>query len=328
MLSLARLRALGVLAAFAAGMLPALAALAQGFPDKPIRLIVPQAPGSATDLLARSIAAEIETTLNQKIIIENKPGAAFTIGLDLVARAAPDGYTLGMGPVGALAISPNMIAKVPYDILRDFQPIAQLTRGHLLLAVAPKSNIHSVKDLIAEAKKYPGKLTNASSASGSPGHVGGELFKVMTGTKIVHVPYRGGAAAMNDLIAGHVQLMFESLNSIAPHAHSGAVRGLAVSGARRSPMFPNLPTVAEAGVPGYDAPTWSGIVGPSKMPREVVIRLNESINKALVSPAFIDRFGKIGDEPAGGPPEAFGETIRVELAKWADVVKRSGAKLE
>ena len=196
-----------------------------------------------------------------------------------MAKAAPDGYTLGMGPVGALAISPNMIAKMPYDILRDFQPVAQLTRGHLLLAVSPKSNIRSVQELIAEAKKYPGKLTNASSANGSPGHVGGELFKVMTGTKIVHVPYRGGAAAMNDLIAGHVQLMFESLNSIAPHAHTGAVRGLAVSGSRRSPMFPDLPTIAEAGVPGYDAPTWSGIVGPAKMPRAIVMRLNEAINK-------------------------------------------------
>jgi tripartite-type tricarboxylate transporter receptor subunit TctC len=303
-------------------------ALAQGkFPEKPIRLVVPQAPGSATDLLARSVSAELEQILNQKIIIENKPGAAFTIGLDMVAKAAPDGYTLGMGPVGALAISPNMIAKIPYDILRDFQPVAQLTRGHLLVAVAPTSSIHSVKELIAEAKKYPGKLTNASSASGSPGHVAAELFKVMTGTKIVHVPYRGGAAAMNDLIAGHVQLMFESLNSIAPHARSGKVRGLAVSGARRSPMFPDTPTVAEAGVPGYDAPTWSGIVGPARMPRDVVMRLNEAVNRALQSPAFVERFGKIGDEPAGGPPEAFAQTIRVELAKWADVVKRSGAKL-
>ena len=317
-----------LLAAAAAAMWPSSAFSQENFPDRPIRLIVPQAPGSATDLLARSISAEVEQFLNQKIIVENKPGAAFIIGLDMVAKAAPDGYTLGMGPVGALAISPNMVAKMPYDVLRDFQPVAQLTRGHLLLAVSPKSGIRSVQELIAEAKKHPGKLTNASSANGSPGHVGGELFKFMTGTDIVHVPYRGGAAAMNDLIAGHVQLMFESLNSIAPHAHTGAVRGLAVSGARRSPMFKDLPTIAEAGVPGYDAPTWSGIVGPAKMPRAVVMRLNEAINRALASPAFIDRFGQIGDEPAGGLPEDFGETIRVELAKWADVIKRSGAKLD
>jgi tripartite-type tricarboxylate transporter receptor subunit TctC len=328
MIGLARQTLCGLVALLSGCMLPLGAVAQTQFPEKPIRLIVPQAPGSATDLLARSVAAELEQILNQKFIIENKPGAAFTIGLDLVAKAAPDGYTIGMGPVGALAISPNMLAKMPYDILRDFQPIAQLTRGHLLLAVAPKSSFRSVKELIAEAKKHPGKLTNASSANGSPGHVGGELFKVMTGTKIVHVPYRGGAAAMNDLIAGHVQLMFESLNSIAPHARSGAVRGLAVSGARRSPMFPELPTVAEAGVPGYDAPTWSGIVGPAGISRPVVMRLNEAINRALKSPAFVERFGRIGDEPAGGSPEAFGETIRIELAKWADVVKRSGAKLQ
>jgi tripartite-type tricarboxylate transporter receptor subunit TctC len=311
-----------------AAMWSSVAASQANFPDRPIRLIVPQAPGSATDLLARSVTAEVELILNQKIIIENKPGAGFTLGLDIVAKSAPDGYTLGMGPVGALAISPNMVAKMPYDVVRDFQPIAQLTRGHLLLAVSPKSHIHSVQELIAEAKKYPGKLTNGSSASGSPGHVGGELFKVMTGTNIVHVPYRGGASATNDLIAGHVQLMFESLNSIAPHAQSGAVRGLAVSGARRSPMFKDLPTIAEAGVPGYDAPTWSGIVGPANIPRPVVMRLNEAINRALTSAVFIERFGKIGDEPAVGSPEDFGETIRVELAKWSDVIKRSGAKLD
>jgi tripartite-type tricarboxylate transporter receptor subunit TctC len=233
-----------------------------------------------------------------------------------------------MGPVGALAISPNMIAKVPYDVVRDFQPVMLATRGHLLLAVSPKSPYRSVRDIIEAAKRDPGKLTNASSASGSPGHVGAELFKVMTGTRIVHVPYRGGASATSDLIAGHVDLMFESLNSIAPHAKSGEVRALAVSGARRSPGFPELPTVAEAGVPGYDAPTWSGVVGPAGMPREVVMKLNAALNQAVTTPAFVQRFGVIGDEPAGGTPEEFGELIRHELAKWADVIKRSGAKLE
>jgi tripartite-type tricarboxylate transporter receptor subunit TctC len=298
------------------------------FPDKPIKLVVPQAPGSATDLLARLVATEIGPILGQTIVIENKPGAAFTIGLDLVAKAAPDGYTLGMAPVGAIAISPNMIAKVPYNVERDFQPIVLLTRGHLLFAVSPKSPFHSVRDVIENAKKNPGKLTNASSASGSPGHVGAELFKVMTDTKIVHVPYRGGAAATNDLIAGHVDMMFESLNSIAPHAKSGEVRALAVSGARRSPAFPDLPTVAEAGVPGYDAPTWSGVVGPAGMPRDIVMKINAAMNRAVVSPAFLQRFGVIGDEPAGGTPEEYGALIKHELAKWADVIKRSGATLD
>src|SRR5262249_19619701 len=211
------------------------------YPDKPIRLIVPQAPGSATDVLARLLATELAPSIGQSIVIENKPGAAFTIGLDLVAKSARDGYTIGMGPVGALAISPNMIAKVPYDVERDFQPIMLATHGHLLMAVAPQSPFKSVQDVIDAARKNPGKLTNASSASGSPGHVGGELFKVMTNTSIVHVPYRGGANATTDLIAGHVDMMFESLNSLVPFAKSGEVRALAVSGARRSPAFPNLP---------------------------------------------------------------------------------------
>jgi tripartite-type tricarboxylate transporter receptor subunit TctC len=312
-----------------AGMMVAGEAAAQSqYPDKPIRLIVPQAPGSATDTLARLIIAELAPIIGQTIVIENKPGAAFTIGLDLVAKSAPDGYTLGMGPVGALAISPNMIAKVPYNVERDFQPVMLATRGHLLLAVSPKSPFHSVREIIEAARRDPGKLTNASSASGSPGHVGAELFKVMTGTNIVHVPYRGGASATSDLIAGHVDIMFESLNSIAPHAKSGEVRALAVSGARRSPGFPELPTVAEAGVPGYDAPTWSGVVGPAGMPRDIVMKLNTALNRVVTSPAFIQRFGVIGDEPAGGTPEEFGALISKELAKWADVIKRSGAKLE
>jgi tripartite-type tricarboxylate transporter receptor subunit TctC len=323
-------RRLGAFAALlVAGMMVAGEATAQSqYPDKPIRLIVPQAPGSATDTLARLIIAELAPIIGQTIVIENKPGAAFTIGLDLVAKSAPDGYTLGMAPVGAIAISPNMIAKVPYNVERDFQPVMLATRGHLLLAVSPKSPFHSVREIIEAARRNPGKLTNASSASGSPGHVGAELFKVMTGTNIVHVPYRGGAAATSDLIAGHVDIMFESLNSIAPHAKSGEVRALAVSGARRSPGFPELPTVAEAGVPGYDAPTWSGIVGPAGMPREVVMKLNTALNRVVTTPAFIQRFGVIGDEPAGGTPEEFGALISKELAKWADVIKRSGAKLE
>jgi tripartite-type tricarboxylate transporter receptor subunit TctC len=324
-------RKFGVLAgvAVAAAVTFAASASAQSqFPSKPIRLVVPQAPGSATDTIARLVAAEMSKALNQQIVIENKPGAAFTIGLDLVAKAAPDGYTIGIGPVGALAISPNMVARLPYDLDKDFQPIALLTRGHLLLAVAPTSDVKSVKDLIAKAKSSPGKLTNASSANGSPGHVGGELFKHMSGIEVVHVPYRGGAAAINDLIAGRVDFMFESLNSISPHARTGNVRALAVSGDRRSPAFPELQTVAEAGVPGYSAPTWSGIIGPANLPPDVLKKLNDAVNRAVTSPAFKERFGQIGDEPAGGTPEEFGTMMRTERAKWAEVVKRSGAKMQ
>jgi len=318
-----------VIVALGGALLLPLGATAQGqFPNKPIRLIVPQAPGSATDTIGRLVAAEMSAQLNQNIVVENRPGAAFTIGLDLVAKAPPDGYTIGIGPVGALAISPNMVERLPYNLEKDFQPIALISRGHLLLAVAPTSDVKSVKELVAKAKASPGKLTNASSANGSPGHVGGELFKHMTDTQIVHVPYRGGAAAINDLIAGRVDFMFESLNSISPHARSGNVQALAVSGDRRSPAFPDLPTVAEAGVTGYSAPTWSGIIGPANLPPDVLKTLNEAVNKAVSTPKFKERFGQIGDEPAGGTPEEFAAMLKVELAKWKDVVQKSGAKMQ
>jgi tripartite-type tricarboxylate transporter receptor subunit TctC len=323
-----RMQWLPMLLCLAAPMMPAVAGAQGTYPDKPIRLIVPQAPGSATDTLGRLVASEMGAALGQTIVVENKPGAAFTIGLDIVAKAPPDGYTLGVGPIGALAISPNMIARIPYNIERDFQPVALISRGHLLVAVAPSSGINSIKELIAEGKKNPGKLTNASSATGSPGHVGAELFKFMAGIEAVHVPYRGGVAATTDLIAGRVTFMFESLNSISPHAKSGAVRALAVSGDRRSPAFPDVPTVAEAGVPGYSAPTWSGVIAPAGLPKPILDKLNAALNKAVRSPLFLERFGSIGDEPAGGTPGEFANTIKTDLAKWKDVVARSGAKLE
>jgi tripartite-type tricarboxylate transporter receptor subunit TctC len=209
------------------------------YPDHPIRFIVPQAAGSATDTVARILGAELGKELDQTFVIDDRPGGALTVGLDLVAKSPPDGYTIGMGPIGALAINRHMVAKLPYDIEHDFQPIALVARGHLLLAVSPMLPVTSVKELIDYAKKNPGKLSNASSSSGSPGHVGGELFKFMTGTEIVHVPYRGGSAAITDLMAGHVDIMFESLQSIAPFARDGKVRALGVSGAKRSPAFPD-----------------------------------------------------------------------------------------
>ena len=298
------------------------------YPDKPIHLIVPQAAGSATDTVARLLSAELAKELGQQIIVDNRAGGALTIGLDVTAKSAPDGYTIGMGPIGALAITRHMVSKLPYDIERDFQPIALVARGHMLLAVAPNAPFKTVPELIAYAKANPGKLSNASSSNGSPGHVGGELFKFMTGTEIVHIPYRGGAPAINDLIAGRVQLMFESLNSIAPHARQGSVRALAVTGEHRSPGFPDVPTVAEAGVPGYAAPTWSGVIGPAGIPRPIVDKLNAAINRAIQSPTFKERFAVIGDEPAGGTPEEFAETIAKDSAKWEEVVQRSGARLD
>ena len=298
------------------------------YPDRPLRLVVPQAAGSATDTVARILAPEMSRPLGQTVIVENRPGGALTIGIDAVAKAAPDGYTVGMGPIGALAITRHMVAKLPYDIERDLQPIALVARGHLLLAVTPSLPVRSVRKLIEFAKKSPGKLVNASSSNGSPGHVAGELFKYMTGTEIVHVPYKGGAMAINDLIAGHVQVIWESLNSIAPHARTDKIRALAVSGARRSPAFPDLPTIAEAGVPGYEAGTWTGIIAPAGLPQPLIDKLNAAVNEAIRSPLFKQRFALIGDEPAGGTPGEFADTIRRDSARWGEVVRRSGAKID
>jgi tripartite-type tricarboxylate transporter receptor subunit TctC len=298
------------------------------YPDRPVHLIVPQAAGSATDTLARVLAAALGQEIGQQVIVDDRPGGALTVGLDLTAKSSPDGYTLCMGPIGALAITPHMVAHLPYDIARDFQPLALVTRGHLLLAVSPTVPFKSVKELIDYAKQNPGKLLNASSSNGSPGHVGGELFKFMTGTDIIHVPYKGGAPAINDLIAGRVQLMFESLNSIAPFARSGAVRALAVSGEHRSAAFPDLPTIAEAGVPGYAAPTWSGVIAPAGVPRPIIDKLNAAINTVIRSPDFKTHFAAIGDEPAGGTPEEFAATIAADSAKWGEVIKRAGIKFD
>jgi len=298
------------------------------FPDRPIHLVVPQAAGSATDTLGRIFAAAFGDALGQTVIVDDRPGGALTVGMDVVAKSPPDGYTLCMSPIGALALTSHLVKPLPYNVERDFQPIVMVTRGHLLLAVSPTTSIHTVKELIDYAKENPGKLFNASSSNGSPGHVDGELFKYMTGTNIVHVPYKGGAAAISDLIAGRVQVMFESLNSIAPFARTGQVRPLAVTGEHRSPAFPDLPTVAEAGVPGYAAPTWSGVVAPAGTPKPIVDKLNAAANKALQSDAFKSKIAQIGDAVAGGTPEEFAALISAEYKKWGDVIQRAGIKLE
>ena len=301
---------------------------AADYPDRPIRLVVPQAAGSATDNIARVVAPEMAKILGQPVVVDNRPGGALTVGIDAVAKAAPDGYTIGQGPVGALAITRHMVAKLPYDIERDLQPVAVVTTGYMLLAVSPKTDFHSVKQLIEFAKKNPGKLFNASSSNGSPGHVSGELFKYMTGTDIVHIPYKGGAPAIADLISGQVQLMFESTNSIAPHVKAGRVRALAVTGEQRSSSLPDVPTLIEAGVPGYEVNAWSGIITTAGVPRAVLDRLNAAVNKAILDPQTKERLFAMGSEGGGGSPEDFAALIRRDSAKWADVIKRSGAKID
>ena len=305
-----------------------LTATAQPWPQKPVKFIVPFPPGGATDIAARLLGEQLTQAWGQSVIIENRGGAGGGVGAAEAARAAPDGYTLFFPSGSVMTANQYVYAQLNYDPEKDFVPVTMVVSGPQVLVVQARSPYRTVKDLIDAAKKIPGKMTNASSATGSPGHVGAELFKFMAGIEAVHVPYRGGAAATTDLIAGRVTFMFESLNSISPHAKSGAVRALAVSGERRSVAFPDLPTVAEAGVPGYAAPTWSGLIGPAGMPRPVLDKLNAAVNKAIRTEAFKERFASIGDEPGGGTPEEFGQTIKLDLAKWKDVVQRSGAKLE
>ncbi len=289
---------------------------------------MPQAAGSATDNIARIVAPALARELGQSVIVDNRPGGALTIGIDAVAKAPPDGYTLGQGPVGALAITRHMVAKLPYDIERDIQPVALVTTGYMLLAVSPKAPFNTVSELIDYAKKNPGKLSNASSSNGSPGHVSGELFKYMTGTEILHIPYKGGAPAIADLIAGHVHLMFESTNSIAPHVKAGRVRALAVTGERRASALPEVPTLIEAGVPGYEVNAWSGIITTAGVPRAVLDKLNAAVNRAILQPDAKARLAQLGSEGGGGSPEDFAALIRRDSAKWAEVVKRSGAKID
>ena len=297
------------------------------YPDKPIRLIVPQAPGSNTDLYARVLGAEMSKSLGQQIIIENRPGGAFVIGLDAIAKSPPDGYTIGVGLIGGMALTPHMVGKLPYDVLKDFEPVGMIGRGHLMLAVSQQLPVKSVKELIDYAKANPGKLSVASSGNGSPGHIGAELFKSLTGTQITHVPYRGGAPAINDLMAGRVEIMFEGLASMAPFVLDHRVRGLGVSGPARSPAFPDVPTIAEAGVPGYVAVTWLGVVAPAKTPRPIVERLNRAVNDALKSQLMVDRFKLIGEEPAPGTPEDYAKVIKGDFAKWKEVIEKANIKL-
>ena len=298
------------------------------YPSRPIRMIVPQAPGSASDTVARLLAAELSPRLGQQVVVDNRPGGALMIGMEMTARAAPDGYTIGYAPVGGLVISPNVSGKPPYDSNKDFAAIIMTAFNTMLLASNPNLAVKNVRELIDYAKANPNKLSSASSGNGTPGHVGMELFKLMTNTQIVHIPYKGGAAGITATISGEVHLMMESLNSITPNAKAGRVRALGVTGSKRVAVLPEVPTIAEAGVTGYEAMTWNGIVAPAGMPRAMIDRLNAELNRALAEPGLQQKLAAIGAEPAGGTPEEFAKFIRSEYAKWGDVVRRSGAKMD
>jgi tripartite-type tricarboxylate transporter receptor subunit TctC len=317
-----------VLRALLCSLIALASSAAAEYPERPLRLILSSAPGASSDIVSRILAAELVKQMGQQIIIDNRPGAVQTIGTAMIVRANPDGYTLGYANVVTLAINKALLAKLPYDPDRDLALVGQFLSTYNLLAVANSLPVKSVKELIDYARLNPGRLLNCSSGNGTTGHLGGELFKIMTGTQFVHVPYKGSAQCLTDLASGQIQLIFDNLTSIAPHVKAGRVRGLGVSSVRRSLIFPDIPTIAEAGVPGYETNSWGGMVVPVRTSRAIVTKLNAEINKALQSPELRERYAAIEAEPTGGTPEQFAAFVKTESVKWADVVKKSGAKVE
>ena len=324
-----RTRALSVIAMFAAlAVVGGALAQAPTYPTKPIRLVVPFPPGGATDILARDVAQKLTESWGQAVVVDNRPGAGANIGTELVAKSAPDGYTLLMGTVGTHAINPSLYAKLPYDHVKDFAPVILVAGVPNVLVVNPALPVNSVAELIAYAKANPGKLNFASSGSGTSIHLSGELFKVMAGVEMVHVPYKGSAPAVQDLIGGQVQLMFDNLPPSLPQIKAGKLRALAVTSAARAPALPDVPTMAEAGLPGFEASSWFGILAPTGTPPAIVAKLNAEIAKWLATPEAKEKLAKQGANAAGGSPEDFAKHIAAETAKWAKVVKDSGAKVD
>lgn len=298
------------------------------YPERPVRMIVPQAVGASTDNVARIVATELAREIGQQVVVDNRPGGALQLGMELTAKASPDGYTIGYAPIGALAIGPHLVAKSTVNAMRELAPVGQTVSGHQIVLAGLKTPYKSLQEVIDYAKKNPGKLFNASSSNGSPGHIGFELLKSMTGISVVHVPYKGGATALVDLMGGQVQLMMEGLNSATPHVQAGRVRGLAVTGPKRSPLFPEIPTVVEAGVPGYVVTVWHGVVAPAKTPPAMIKVLNTMVNRAITSPEGRRRILALGSEPHPGTPEEFWKLVRSDRERWGEVIKRAGAKID
>jgi len=299
---------------------------ADPYPVKPIRMIVGFAPGGGTDLTARPVAQKMSELLGQQVIVENRPGAAGNIATEQVARAAPDGYTLLMGTIAALAINPSLYGNLRFDPETDLAPVIQVVDSTNVLALHPSVPASSVRELIALAKEK--SLSAGSSGVGATGHLAIELFNLMAGVKLVHVPYKGGAPAMSDLVGGQVHLVFATTASAIPHVKSGRIKGIAVTTAKRSALLPELPTISEAGLAGFDANNWYGLVVPAKTPRAIIDQLNAEVTKILNMPDVRTALFNQGLDPAPGTPEQFGAYIKSERTKWARVIKESGAKAE
>jgi tripartite-type tricarboxylate transporter receptor subunit TctC len=291
------------------------------YPSKPIRIVVPFAPGGSTDIFARLVGERLSSALGQGVVIENRAGAGGNIGADAVAKSAPDGYTLLMATTGVMAINNALYKSMTYDAEKDFQPVVYIASISNVVIVPADSAAKSVADLIATAKREPGKLSFASSGAGSSTHMSAELFKSMTGTDILHVPYKGSGQALPDLISGRVSMMFENAPGAVPHIKSGKVRALAVTGLKRAAALPELPTVAESGVPGYESLSWSGLAAPASTPRDIVQKLNRETAAILATPEMRAKLAEQGAEAVGGPPEQFAEHIRAERAKWSRLIR-------
>jgi tripartite-type tricarboxylate transporter receptor subunit TctC len=309
--------------------IPLLFAAAQAqaaWPERPITLVVPYTPGGVTDALARVVAAALSERLKEPVVVDNRAGGGANIGAALVARANPDGYTLLMGSAATHAINVSLYKKLSYDPIKDFAPISLVAEVPNVLVVNPSVPVHNVKELIAYAKANPGRLNFGSSGAGGTIHLSGELFKSMAGVQMTHVPYKGSAPAVNDLLGGQTQVMFDS--SVVPYVKAGKLRALAVTSAKRSSALPDVPTIAEAGLPGYEATAWFGILAPAGTPEPVIAKLNTEISAVLRDPAVTRWMVGQGFEAAGGTPADFATHIRKETAKWARVVKESGATAE
>lgn len=313
---------LGLLAVAQAMTWPALAQIPT-YPTQAIRIVVPATPGGAIDVIARHVAEKLKVSMGQPVVVENRPGASNNLGTDVVAKSAPDGYTLVI-VASSHATNKHLFRQLPYDPVADFEPVVFTHVVPLVLAVHPAVPARTVPELIAWVRANPTSATYASSGKGSSLHMAAELFRSMTGTTMLHVPYRGSTAAHGDLLVGRTHMIFDTITAILPHVQSGGVRALAVTTTTRSPSLPTVPTLAEAGLAGYDANTWGGILAPAGTPREIVLKLNQEINAALAAPDVRASLTTLGIEIQGGPPERFAAYIRQEVEKWGEVVRTAG----
>lgn len=323
----ALLRCTGFAVTLALGVISGAAAQAQNYPTKPIRLIVPFPPGGGTDVVARSVAQKLGASVGQQVIIDNRGGAAGNIGTELAARAAADGYTLLLVS-GTQAVNAALFRKLPYDLARDFAPVSQLAAAPLLLVVHPSLPVRSLAQLIALARSRPGQLNYATGGSGTGPHVAMELLRTSTGVKLLHVPYKGNGPAVTDLIAGQCQLMFANITGVLPQVKAARLRALAISSLDRSPLVPEIPTVAEGGVPGFEVVQWFGLLAPAGTAPEIIARLHAEVTKVIDLQEFRDLLANEGATPVKRPPGEFAEFIKSEITKWRKMFRDSGAQAE